>query len=131
MPRLVHASEKIGCGATVELDSGDFCMVSVARTGVLVRTYRKGQFLGSFFGANLYKETDLYKTARTAMALAALYPDQEPQLTFSNPVLAAFANGVWQCSNAAEVCKVLNEAIEKAAPVLDAIDRIHQATGQL
>ena len=42
MPKLVYSSEKLGCGATIELDSGDTCMISVAQSGVLVRSYKKG-----------------------------------------------------------------------------------------
>jgi hypothetical protein len=57
MPRLVYSSEKLGCGATIELDSGEICMISVARLGVLVRFYKTGRWnglLGSFFGSVLY-----------------------------------------------------------------------------
>jgi hypothetical protein len=53
MPRLVFSSEKVGCGATIELDNGDTCMISVAQAGVLVRSYKKGFWsgvLGSFLG---------------------------------------------------------------------------------
>jgi hypothetical protein len=44
MPRLVFSSGKAGCGATIELDNGDTCLISVAQAGVLVRSYKKGIF---------------------------------------------------------------------------------------
>jgi hypothetical protein len=31
MPRLVYSNEKFGCGATIELDSQDVCIISVAQ----------------------------------------------------------------------------------------------------
>jgi len=112
MPRLTYSSEKLGCGATIELDNGDICMISVARTGVLVRSY-KGDFwgliLGSFLGSILYNEKDVYRAAETAAALDSKYP-KVANLRFENPVLTAFACAVWNCSSAAEVAIVLNEA---------------------
>jgi hypothetical protein len=112
MPRLVYSSEKLGCGATIELDSGEICMISVARLGVLVRFYKTGRWnglLGSFFGSVLYNEKNVYRAAKTAAALDTKYA-QVPSLKFRNPVLAAFASAVWSCSSAAEVAIVLNEA---------------------
>jgi hypothetical protein len=69
-------------------------------------------FLGGLRGAKLYNETNIYKATKTALALAAMYP--EPSLAFKNPVLSAFANAVWHCSSAAQVCIVLNEAMAHA-----------------
>jgi hypothetical protein len=112
MPKLVYSSEKLGCGATIELDNGDICMISVARVGVLVRCYKKGMFLGSFFGAKLYNEKNVYRAAKTAAALDEKYP-QVPSLKFQNPVLTAFASAIWNCSSAAEVAIVLNEAADR------------------
>lgn len=117
MPKLIYSNETAGRGATIELESGEICLISVAQSGVLVRTFRKGLFgavFGSFFGPILYKEQVVHKAAKTAMALSHLYPKQEPSLNFRNPVLGAFANAVWHCSSAAEASTVLNEAIDKA-----------------
>ncbi len=113
MPELIYSSEKFGCGATIKLDSGEVCMISVAQSGVLVRSYRDGSFFGSWFGPILYNEKAVYKAARTAMTLALHYPDKTPLPTFQNPVLSAFANAVWHSSSAAEVSIVLNEASER------------------
>jgi hypothetical protein len=115
MPRLVYSSEKIGCGATIELDSGEICMISVARLGVLVRSYKTGRWnglLGSFLGAKLYHEKNVYRAAKTATALDSKY-EQVTSLKFNNPVLTAFASAVWNCSSAAEVAIVLNEATDR------------------
>jgi hypothetical protein len=94
-------------------------MISVAQSGVLVRSYRKGLFgalTGSFFGPILYKEKVVHKAAQTAMALSSLFPRQEPSLHFRNPVLSAFANAIWHCSSAVEVTTVFNKAISKTPP---------------
>jgi hypothetical protein len=120
MPKLIRSSETVGCGATIELESEDICMISIAQSGVLVRSYRKGLFgalFGSFFGPVLYNEKNVYKAAQTAMALRSLFPNQNPTLIFLNSILSAFANAVWHCSSAAEVSIVLNEAIAKASPL--------------
>jgi len=76
MTKLLYSSETIGCGATLELDSKETCLVSVAQTGVLVKGYRGrfGRFWISFFGATLYREKNVYKAANTAAALDALFP---------------------------------------------------------
>jgi hypothetical protein len=110
MTKLVYSSERAGCGATIQLDSGDICIVSVAQAGVRVRTYRPGRFLGSFFGPILYDEKNVYANAQTAQALSEQFPEQQPNLMFENPVLCVFANAIWHCSTPAEVAKVLNEA---------------------
>jgi hypothetical protein len=34
MPKLVFSSEKHGCGATIEVDSQETCLVSVSQSGV-------------------------------------------------------------------------------------------------
>jgi hypothetical protein len=115
MPRLVFSSEKAGCGATIELDNGDTCLISVAQSGVLVRSYKKG-FLsgvfGTFFGPILYNEKNVYRAAKTAAVLHSKYPEATG-LTFQNPVLAAFANAVWRCSSATDVAITLNEAVDQ------------------
>jgi hypothetical protein len=119
MPRLVFSSEKHGEGATIELDSKEVVVCSIAQIGVLVFLWdmRGGFFrriLSNFWGARLYKQSDVYKNARTAQALSELYPDvAEPLRKFKNPVLTVFANAIWHCGSAAEVCTVLNEATDK------------------
>jgi hypothetical protein len=105
----------LGCGATIELDSGDTCMISVAQSGVLVRSYKKGLLLGgafgSFFGPILYKEHNVFRAAKTAAALHSRVP-QLADLQFQNPVLTAFASAVWHCSCAGEVAITLNTATD-------------------
>jgi hypothetical protein len=69
MPKLIYSNEKFGWGATIALDSGDVCIVSVAQAGVLVRSYKQnfiGRLLGSFIGTKLYEEKNVYKAAFTA-----------------------------------------------------------------
>jgi hypothetical protein len=114
MPRLTYSSEKLGSGATIELDNGDTCMISVARAGVLVRSCKNdywSRVLGSFFGPILYKEKNVYRAAKAAAALVSRYP-KVASLEFQNPVLTAFASAVWNCSSAAEVAVALNEAVD-------------------
>jgi hypothetical protein len=118
MPRLVYSNEKHGQGVTIELDSKETVVCSIAQIGVLVFLYNTksviGSLLSNFWGARLYKQSDVYKNARTVHALSLLYPDQAPELRhLKNPALAVFANAIWHCGSAAEVCAVLNEAITK------------------
>ena len=111
MPKLIYSSEKVGCGATIELDNGEICSVSVAQVGVLVKTIKKG-LLAQFFGAKLYNEEVLHNAAATGMALNILYPNYAVNVRFKNPILASFTNAIWHCSTAAEVSTVLNTAID-------------------
>ena len=118
MPRLVYSSEKHGCGATIELDSQEVVVLSIAQVSVLVFLWdmRGGlirRILSNFFGARLYKERVVYRNAQTAEALRMMYPDQATELQFRNRTLAAFANAIWHCRSAAEVTTVLNEASSK------------------
>lgn len=117
MTKLLYSSEKIGCGATMELDSGEICLVSVAKAGVLVRS-SKGLFsrtMVGIFGAILYNETNVYKAVQTSIALDTLFVERPNHLTFQSPVLNAFANAIWHCPTAANVAVTLNTATEKAA----------------
>jgi hypothetical protein len=118
MPKLLRSSETAGCGATIELDNGEVVYVSIAQTGVSVRRWDMNgglikSLLSNFFGPKLYNEGSVYKNAQTARALSLIYPEQATPLCFKNPVLAAFANAIWHCSSAAEVCAVFNEATAK------------------
>jgi hypothetical protein len=112
VPKLLYWSEKIGCGATIELDSGEVCLVSVAQAGVLVKARKKGRFAQLLInrGAILYDEKNVYVAAKTAMALDMMFHNKTIPQTFQNPVLYAFANAVWNCPTAAEVAITLNEA---------------------
>jgi hypothetical protein len=116
MPKLLYSTETHGCGATIKLDSQETCMVSCAQSGVLVKSYRGrfGQFWINFFGPVLYNEKVTYKAAQTSMALDILFPENRLPTAFHNPVLNTFANAIWHCSTAADVSRVLNEAITEA-----------------
>lgn len=119
MPKLLRSSETAGCGATIKLDNGDVVYVSIAQVSVLVRKWDTSgglvkTLLSNYFGQKLYSESSVYKNAQTAEALGLIYPDQAAALPqFKSPVLAVFANAIWHCGSAAEVCIVLNEAAAK------------------
>ena len=78
MPRLTYSSETIGCGATIELDSGEVIVVSVARSVMVTLKHRKGDgFLKRLFsgsGQRLYYEDHVYKNAGTALTLRGYAP---------------------------------------------------------
>lgn len=119
MPKLLRSSETAGCGATIKLDNGEVVYVSIAKIGVLVRHWGTSgglikTLLNNFLGPKLYNESNVYKNAQTTLALSMMYPEQAPELQFKNPALAAFANAIWNCASAAEVCIVVNEAAAKA-----------------
>jgi hypothetical protein len=120
MSKLLWSSETMGCGATIQLDSGEVVYVSIAQAGVLVRHWEKNagffkSLMSSFFGAKVYNESNVYKNAKTADALLKLFPNEAPGLpNFKNPVLTVFSNAILHCGSAAQVCTVLNEAMSKA-----------------
>jgi hypothetical protein len=100
---------KQGCGATVMLESGEPCILSIAQSGVLVKKSRLG-----LLGATLYNEKNVYINAQRTGALAYLFPikrfpDGMPSLN-----LRAFFNAILHCHSATEVCVTLNDAIQLA-----------------
>jgi hypothetical protein len=109
MPSVIYfadpSNRRPGRGATILLDSGERCIVSLARTSVLVKAR------SMWFGAVLYKEENLYNAARTAAALTALFPESLLPPVFTDPSLSAFANAIMHCSTCGEVAVVCNEAI--------------------
>jgi hypothetical protein len=121
MPRLMRSSETVGCGATIELDSGEVISVSIAQSVLVSLAWHrqdslmKRLFSRGLYGQKLYYEVHPYKNAGTGLMLRTMYPEQSAELQFKNPVLAAFSNAVWQCATAAQVCAVLNEAASKSS----------------
>src|SRR5262249_24827649 len=84
---LFFADGKHGCGATVRLESGEPCLLSIAQSGILVRKTRYG-----FFGAELYNEKSVYQNTRRTGALAYLFPTKRFPDSVSNPILRTFFN---------------------------------------
>lgn len=112
MPAILYFADSIsrGRGATIRLDSGEPCLLSIAQTSVRVKKSRLG-----LFGPTLYEEKVVYKSAQTAHALSYLFPDSLlPDTGFNDPVLRAFTNAILHCSSCAEVSITLNEAIARA-----------------
>jgi hypothetical protein len=87
---------------TIRLDGGEFLYILITKAAVQVRYWdtRRGlirALLLDFpfvFGRMIYyNESDGYKNALTAQALALLFPDQAPELQLKNPILALFFRG--------------------------------------
>jgi hypothetical protein len=97
-----------GCGATVRLETGEPCMLSLG-SGVRVKKSRFG-----LFGSVLYNEKNAYINAQRTGALAYLFPDKRFPDEIWNPNLRAFLNAILHCHSATEVCLTLNEAIQRA-----------------
>src|SRR6516165_8878303 len=96
-------SPQAGCGATVRLDNGEACLLSIAVTSVRLK---KGRF--GVFGPLLYKEKVSYRAALAAQILGFMFPDSLLPAKFpSNPVLRAFTNAVLHCPSCAEVAAML------------------------
>jgi hypothetical protein len=80
LPRLTYSSETVGCGATIELDSGEVIVVSIARSVMVNLKHRKADgFLKRLFsgsGQKLYYEDHVYKNAGTALTLRVMHPEQ-------------------------------------------------------
>jgi hypothetical protein len=100
-----------GYGATVRLDSGEPCLLSIAPAQSWVRVKKS---LYGFFGPLLYSERRADQTALTAQALSLLFPDNLLPSGFKTPLLCAFANAILHCASSAEVSVTLNEAIKRA-----------------
>jgi hypothetical protein len=130
MPTLLYFADPSnrypGCGATIRLDNGEPCLLSIAQSGVLVKNSRFG-----WFGAILYNEKNVYKAAETAMALDFLFPDNLLPAGFTDLVLKSFANAIWHCSTCAEVAVTLNEAVARAKGVGFSLPRPNCATPPL
>ena len=109
MPRLLHYSDSIkgGFGATIRLDSGEPCLVSVAQSGVRVRKSRFG-----FFGAILFEDTNVTRAAKIAIKLADQFGNSFPA-KINNPVLAAFANFLYNCKSCSTIAATLDAAALK------------------
>jgi hypothetical protein len=104
-------SPHAGHGATVRLDSGEPCLLSIAPAQSWVRV-KKSRY--GIFGPMLYSERRADQTALTARALSLLFPDNLLPSGFRTPVLCAFANAILHCASSAEVAVTLNQAIAKA-----------------
>ena len=99
-----------GRWANIVMNNGDPCWVGVAQTGILVKKSKIG-----LFGAKLYEEKNVYKAAKTAMALWVQYPDDLTPAEMWNPVFKSIVNAVLHCDDLAEVTRVLNEADQEPA----------------
>lgn len=97
--------DRKGRWANILMDNGDPCWIGIAQTGILVKKSKVG-----LFGAKLYEEKDIYKAAKTAQLLNALYSDDLTPAEMWNPVLKSIANAVLHCKDLSEVARVLNEA---------------------
>jgi hypothetical protein len=110
---LYYADQKHGirrgCGATVRLESGEPCWLSIAQSGVLVKKSRSG-----LFGAVRYHEKVVYKNSLCGLALAYLYPEKLFPDNVCDLNLRSFMNAILHCHNASDVTQTLNEAIETA-----------------
>ncbi len=113
MPKVLFFSDpsnkRPGLGATIQLDSGEPCLISIAKNWVRVKKSRLG-----FWGTLLYNQKDATETAK---ALLFLFPDNRLPAGFTNPILYAFANAVMHCSSCTEVAIVLNKAVSEAQKV--------------
>lgn len=113
MPKVIFFSDpsngRPGLGATIQLDSGEPCVMSIAPGWVRVKKSRTG-----LFGRTLYNVRDVHKTTETARALTYLYPDSRLPPGFTDRTLCAFANAILHCDTCNAVATVLNEAVTRA-----------------
>jgi hypothetical protein len=98
------------------LDSAEIIVISVARTGLLIKLQKSMGVITELFSAVLYRDRVITTVVGLSVILTLEYPTRAPLLpTFKNPVLAACANAVWHCATAAEVVAVLMQASRRAA----------------
>ena len=98
------------CYANVRMDNGDPVFIRVAQTGVVVK-----KSISGLMGLKLYRSQTMYEAAKTAKALAQLFPKYATPPWIINPVLRSFINAALHCSSAAEVIDVFNNAVARAA----------------
>jgi len=113
MPKVLYFSDpsngRPGLGATIQLDSGEPCLMSISPGWVRVKKSRTG-----LFGPTLYNVRDVQETYETAKALALLFPDSLLPAGFTDPMLSAFANAILHCATCNDVAITLNGAIREA-----------------
>lgn len=111
--------EHKGHRANIQMDNGDPCLVSVIQAGILVKRSRLG-----LFGAKLYEEKNINKSAKIAKILSGQYRDDLTPDDMREPVLKSVVNTVLHCSDLAEVTRALNKAdlkVESQAKDADVI----------
>ncbi|QIP01756.1 hypothetical protein [Bradyrhizobium symbiodeficiens] len=113
MPPILYINERFFCDATIILDSGDACWISVGSRGVIIRSHKNsffGGLLGSVLGPKLYREKDPYRTFLIANALREKLPPVH-QIQCKNLILRAFCTAGWHCSSPASVTTALIETV--------------------
>jgi hypothetical protein len=97
---------------------------------------KKSRF--GFWGTTLYDETNVYKNAQVAIALAYLFPARRFPDDVYDPILRSFLNAILHCFGIADVAVTLNQAAasveEKLGRKLSEItpsDLPHWATDRL
>jgi hypothetical protein len=79
----------LGCWSLVEMDTGENCWISIARTGLVIKESRIG-----FFGRVVFRVDDVDDLARLAVSLSEMqYEDLTPD-DMTNPVLKLITNEV-------------------------------------
>lgn len=109
MPKVLFFSDpsngRPGLGATIRLDSGEPCMISIAADWVRVKKTRWG-----LWGQLLFAAKDARVSKHTAVNLRNQFPNNLLPPGFTDRLLIAFANAVMHCKTADEVARVLNDA---------------------
>lgn len=79
----------LGCWSRVDMDSGENCYISVARTGLLIKESKLG-----IFGRTVFRVDDVDDLARLCISLSEVqYEDLTPR-TMTNPVLKVITNEI-------------------------------------
>lgn len=110
MIKIISFKDVVGgaCWARFKTDTNEPCWISVAQDGVIVKKSNIG-----FFGAELYKEKNLYFVAKTAEAFLNFYTDDLTPDGIKNPVLKSFSNAILHCRDLSDVIHILNTAYKK------------------
>jgi hypothetical protein len=82
-------SGSLGCWSRVNMDSGENCYISIARTGLLIKESKLG-----ILGKIVFRVDDVDALARLAMSLSEIqYEDLTPP-DMTNPVLKVITNEI-------------------------------------
>jgi hypothetical protein len=91
--------------ATIRLENGETCGVSVRYGGVRVRR----SLLGLFNGPILFSECNSSNVTRIGLALNARFPDRSLPSSLGDSNLDAFVNAVMQCPSSDEIRTVFQQ----------------------
>lgn len=97
-----------GCWSRIDLESGENCYISVARTGLIIKQSKLG-----IFGRVVFRVDDVDELAYLAMSLSEVsYDDLTPQ-EMTNPVLKVITNEIMHYGGLSDIPVMFNSHLDQ------------------